>query len=56
MEQVKEKVEEKINKIINDGIKAENVDWLYKLVDIHKDLENEEYWKVKKEVYENDVR
>lgn len=56
MEELKNKVEEKIEKIINDGINMENLDALYKLIDIHKDIENEEYWKIKKEVYENDVR
>ena len=49
---VLEKVEEKINELINtEGVKRENVDYLYKLVDIHKDLKNENYWKVKEEKY-----
>ena len=38
------------------GIQVGNVDYFYKLIDIHKDIENEEYWKIKKEVLENDVR
>lgn len=46
-EKVKIHVEEKINNIITQGIKPENIDNLYKLVDIHKDLANEEYWKIK---------
>jgi len=53
MENVIEKVETKIDELIKThGIKKENVDYLYKLVDIHKDLKNEEYWKVKEEYYE----
>lgn len=44
------KVEEKINKIIETGIQSENVDYLYKLIDIHKDIKSEDYWKTKKEV------
>ena len=51
-----EKVENKINEIIDvEGIKKDNVDYLGKLVDIHKDLKNEKYWK-KKEEYYNEIR
>ena len=50
---VKEKVEEKINKLLEAGIQSGNVDYLYKLIDIHKDIENEDYWKVKKEGIKN---
>lgn len=45
-----EKVENKIERIIEAGIEAGNVDYLYKLIDIHKDIENEKYWDKKKEV------
>lgn len=55
-EKVKEMVETKIEKLMETGIQVGNADYLYKLIDIHKDMENEEYWKVKKEVLENDVR
>lgn len=48
-EKVNEQVEEKINSLLKDGIKQANVDYLYKLVDIHKDLANEEYWEKKEE-------
>ena len=45
-ENLKEKVEEKIKEIVEkNGIQATNIEYLYKLVDIHKDLENEEFWK-----------
>ena len=51
-----EKVENKINEIIDvEGVKKDNVDYLGKLVDIHKDLKNEKYWK-KKEEYYNEIR
>ena len=35
--------------ILDEGIDSNNVDFLYKIVDIHKDIANEEYWQVKKE-------
>ena len=49
-DQVNKQVEEKIKKIVEVGVQSDNVDYLYKLVDIHKDLANEDYWKCKKEV------
>ena len=55
-EKVKELVETKIEKLMETGIQVGNVDYFYKLIDIHKDIANEEYWEVKKEVLENDVR
>ena len=55
-EKVKDLVESKIEKLMETGIQVGNIDYFYKLIDIHKDIENEEYWKIKKEVYENDVR
>lgn len=48
-EKVCKQVEEKIEHIISQGIKPENIDNLYKLIDIHKDLANEDYWEAKKE-------
>lgn len=50
-EKVIEKVTEKINKIVEEGVNPENLDALGKLIDIHKDLANENYWKIKEEVY-----
>lgn len=55
-EKVKTMVETKIEKLMETGIQVGNVDYFYKLIDIHKDIANEEYWEVKKEVLENDVR
>lgn len=47
---VKEKVEDKLKEIMDtDGVIKDNVDYIYKLVDIHKDIENEKYWKEKEE-------
>lgn len=44
-------IEKQIEIIKNEGVKRENIEYLYKLVDIHKDLKNEEYWKVKEDYY-----
>lgn len=48
-EKINEQVVEKISAITEEGIKQTNVDYLGKLVDIHKDLANEDYWEEKKE-------
>lgn len=50
--EVSEKVEEKIKSIVDSGITPDNVEALGELVDIHKDLCNEAYWKKKEEVME----
>lgn len=52
LEEVSEKVEEKIKGIVDSGITPDNVEALGELVDIHKDICNEAYWKKKKEVME----
>ncbi len=56
IEGLKEKVEKGINNVIENGIQVDNLDTLYKLVDIHKDLSNEEYWEKKKEVMDMNYR
>ena len=38
-----------IKQITESGLQVANVELLYKLIDIHKDIENEEYWKKKEE-------
>ena len=48
-EEVCEKVEEKIQSIVETGITPDNIEALGELVDIHKDLANEKYWEEKKE-------
>ena len=47
VEKVIAQTEEIINQILDEGITLNNVDYLYKLVDIHKDLSIENYWKEK---------
>lgn len=47
--EVLETVEKTIKNVVDMGISMENVDFLFKLVDIHKDICNEDYWKAKKE-------
>lgn len=47
---LKNSVEQKLEKLVDEGVQFEDVDCLGKLVDIHKDLENEHYWKIKEEV------
>ena len=54
IEKVKKETEKVIEQILNQGIQENNLDVLYKLVDIHKDIANEEYWQKKKE--ETDMR
>lgn len=45
----KEEVEKLIKQITESGLQVANVELLYKLIDIHKDIKNEEYWKKKEE-------
>ena len=50
MQEVKDTSEELMQKIVEKGIESigtTDLDNLYKLVDIHKDVSNEEYWKRK---------
>ena len=45
----KSEVERIIKQITENGLITENIELLYKLIDIHKDIENEKYWKEKEE-------
>ena len=45
----KSEVERIIKQITESGLQTANVELLYKLIDIHKDIENEKYWKEKEE-------
>ena len=45
----KEEVEKLIKTATENGLQASNVQLLYQLIDIHKDIENEKYWKEKEE-------
>ena len=49
-DKVKELVCKELEKFSNSELTSEELDVLYKLVDIDKDLENIDYWKCKKEV------
>lgn len=45
LQEVKKQVEELIKTISEEKVNQGNVGYLFQLVDIHKDIENEEYWK-----------
>ena len=49
LDKTKEEVEKLIKQITESGLQVANVELLYKLIDIHKDINNEEYWKKKEE-------
>ena len=50
MKVLKQKVEEEIDKRLEKGMITDEIKTLGELVDIHKDIANEEYWDKKKEV------
>lgn len=50
-EELKKQLEEKIKIIMDKGLQEDNIEILGELVDMHKDLANEEYWQEKEEVY-----
>lgn len=49
LDKTKEEVEKLIKQVTESGLQVANVELLYKLIDIHKDINNEEYWKKKEE-------
>lgn len=49
LDKLKQETEKKIEEVMKQGLQPNNVDMLYSLVDIHKDIANEEYWKEKGE-------
>lgn len=51
LKKVTEEVEKSIKIITDSGLQNGNIETLYKLIDIHKDIKNEEYWKGKEEMY-----
>lgn len=53
---LKKMVEKELSQLLSIGIQDDNIDNFGKLIDIHKDIENEEYWKIKEEVYNNELR
>lgn len=46
---IMEAVEKPIETAIKSGVNLNNLDYLYKLVDIYKDVANINYWKVKED-------
>ncbi len=48
-EKVIDKVEENISKLLEQPMTVDTLDKLFQLVDIHKDVKNELYWKAKEE-------
>ena len=49
LEKIKDIANKPIETITKDGISSSNLDYLYKLVDIQKDIANIEYWKMKED-------
>lgn len=49
-EKLNEEVEKQIKEIQESGIQPANVDLLSKLINIHKNISNEDYWKEKVEI------
>ena len=49
-DKIKSIVKKELEQFSNTELNDENLDTLYKLIDIDKDLENIDYWNVKKEV------
>ena len=47
VEKLNNQLEEKICNILDEGIQPNNIEMLDMLVDIHKDIANEEYWERK---------
>lgn len=51
IEDIQEKSEKAIKSVAEQGINDSNIDFLGKVIDIHKDIANEKYWKAKEEFY-----
>lgn len=55
-ETIKSDIERILGDISTEGINQNNVDYLGKLIDAHKDLNNEKYWEVKEMYYRDNRR
>lgn len=56
-DKILENVENKLKELESaGGVNKDNVDYLYKLIDIHKDIKNEKYWKIKEEKYNDEIQ
>lgn len=49
LDRVREAVEKPMDLILKSGVSSNNLDYLYKLIDVYKDVENIEYWNAKEE-------
>ena len=49
LDRIKDAIEKPMDLILKSGVSSNNLDYLYKLVDIYKDVENVEYWNKKEE-------
>lgn len=49
-DELKVKIENGIKKITENGVEEKDIEMLGNLIDMHKDISNEEYWDKKKEV------
>lgn len=56
VDDIQKLVHVQLKQIKDMGITNANIDSLYKLIDIEKDIENINYWKVKEGVYEDEIR
>ena len=50
MNSIKEAIEKPIKITVENGVNSNNLDYLYKLVDIYKDIANVSYWNVKEDI------
>ena len=50
LQKIKTIIEKPLETIINSGVSSNNLDYLYKLIDVHKDIANIEYWKTKEDI------
>ena len=48
-ERITKETEQKMTEVLDQGLHEGNVDLLYTLVDIHKDIANENYWEEKED-------
>ena len=51
IDKLENKIHNELEQIMETEIQANNIDYFSKLVDMHKDIQNERYWNAKKEVY-----
>lgn len=56
IDDIQKLVHTQLKQIKDMSITNANIDSLYKLIDIEKDIENINYWKVKEGVYEDEIR